>query len=239
MKPSILAGAAPISFLDYLDSLSPTHWWYLDDSGEPMADYGAQNSPRGTGAGTPGFQTTIGSYTGVDLDGSTEYLDNFSTGATLTDNGNFSMFGIIQPDTFPSSGVEVVLSTCEPGQSPFARGVLFGVINGGGLYCNIANNVGTSNAATSSGGVVSTSVHTVGLTYDGSEVRVFADGSEVASVAHNAGVDHNTQLTLGYHIGNTSGSASYYDGTLAHVAWFNNTTISDAEHAELHTKSGV
>lgn len=231
--------APDVDYNDYLDTLAPTHYWKMDDTGEPIADYGsATASPRGIRAGTPTFETAIGSFTGIDLDGSTEWLDRYSTAETITDDAPFSVFGIIQPDTFPASGVEVIMSTSQSGLSPFSRGVLFGVTNGGGLYCNIASGTGTANSATSAGGVVSTAVHTVGLTYDGSELRVFADGVEVASVAHSAGVRQDIVM-FGYHQGNTTASAGYFDGTIAEFSWFNNTTLTDAEHLALHNSTGI
>lgn len=239
LKGSVGVRRTSISFVDYLDGLTPTHWWKFEEAAAPFADFGAgTNSPRGIGGGTPVLQVDVAGYPAVDLDGVNEWLDRDSAAETITDSVPFSVFAIVKPDAFPASGARVILSTSIPGQSAFNRGLVLGVANGGVVYSNLALASGTAITVASAGGAITTGAHAIGYTWDGTTVRIFVDGVQVASGAYSGGVDHGA-LAIGHHLGNTTTSLTYFDGKIAHLAWWNNTTISAGQHGQLHTLSGI
>ena len=69
-----------------------------------------------------------------------------------------------------------------------------------------------------SGGAVSTAWTYVAATYDGSDTRLYVNGSEVASAAYNAGIPSSTGSVM---IGTQDDLSNFFDGAIDDVEIFN------------------
>lgn len=230
------AGAGGDPFENLVSSLNPTHWHKANDASGALANYGS-GSGTASATGTPDYSQTIGSFTGVNLDGSTEYFQSSGTlGA-----GNFSMFMIWQPDTMPGSGNLFTLMHTGPNTgNMFERGLLLLANNAGTMYAMVALTGGTRQDVTSASGLyTSGNMYTVGVNYNGSTIKMYLDGSEVASASYSGGADHTGGMRIGYENGGDSlATVRHFDGKFAHVIWWN-TPISATDQADLAAAAGV
>jgi len=203
-----LSGGTPYS--DAVAGDGPAGYWRLDESSGTTAanltGSGAGVYRNGAGVGAAGLLTAEPSRKAVSLDGVDDSVSVASSSA-LSPTQKVTVEAWVRPDALPATGSYATLVAKRSSYYLQLSGprLEFGVYQSGGrrrLYAPAgALSVGTTS-------------HVVGV-YDGSSMKVYVNGVEVASAAQTGAVSTTSN---GLQIGSWTTSTEFFDGTVDEVA---------------------
>jgi hypothetical protein len=231
---AVQAGAAltqdTTRFPDTLKAIAGTNllrYYRLDEASGTIAVDGSNAEQNGTYAGAPTLGVA-GSLTGdtdtaVMLNGTTQYVSVPTTGLP-TGNGSWSIRARFKST---SASAEMIWHL---GSNTAKTAAL--------LYLNAGKLVGDlfSSSITSAGTFNDGAWHSALLTWDGTNLTLYADGTSVASSA-TAGPDNISYPANGCNLGvqNSSGNVNFFTGSLDEAFIIGGVALSSGNASTLHS----
>lgn len=229
---------------------SPVAYWPLGESSGDFTDLANSNTATANGTITYGNTGPIysDSTTAISLDGSSAYaeasdstsLDSPTSDITLEGwvdptsgqfgNGNWRMLVMKASPTFSNPYMQYALGLNDASGNP--NSVLLGLAIGGNFTTLAANNAGWSYGQWN---------HIVG-TYDGSSMRIYVNGQQVAYQAEAGSIaTYSTPTDLGAYPNYAHDSSVLLEGGLAQVAIYSSALTAsqvDSDYAYAYAAEG-
>lgn len=232
VNPSRFTSATPASFATTAAALSPSAWYRLNEAtGATTFADSSGNSHNGTVSSGVTFQQT-GLVTG---DSNHSALFNGSSvdsqvayGSWMDAPTAFSLFALSKTTT--TSGTQMMLS----------RDLILGAIRLWQMRLNagvfeFVKIPGSVVVASAPSGTADGNIHDYGVTYDGSNIRLYVDGVKVTTTAAAGSFGTaSAPLYLGLLVSGTGGPSSCWNGTLDELMYKAGTVWADSVFAALH-----
>ncbi len=199
-------------------SLGATAAYQFDEASGSLVDQVGSNDA--TASGTPAYRQNgvAGSSFAVGFDGSTDY---FTSGSNILNGAT-------------SYTIEAVVATDDTALLQVIGGERDSSTSGGALlHAATAEWRFRHNSSNIAGGasVAGEYAHIAGV-WDGATVRLYVNGEEVASASDSSGVSTVEEFRVGAR--EYSGLSQFLDGSVAHLAVYKNTVLSQSDIRSLH-----
>jgi hypothetical protein len=181
-----------------------------------------------TGGSYSGFTGAV-SFPGTGSGSTTSFI-NCGTASALNFSGAFTIeFKFKIPATYTGPGAYIAAMV----NSSDAAGNMWQIILGGDsrIYTNVYTNSSGGNISLSGSVISDTNIHSFAWSCDGTNLRLYVDGSQQASVAcsgFRTGADGTAPLTLGGSLGGGPAPIIMCDFRVSNVARYTGTTYTPA-----------